>query len=206
MSAAPRRRSALAAPAASPAAIPDGRRARTVRTRAAILRALLERVRGGDLNPSAATIAKHAKISVRSIGQHFPTRAALFAAAAEAYLARPEPAEPAAEVEPADRLAAFLPTRTEELELSRPIRASAGLFAAEFPVVAQALTGNADRRRGQVRRVFAGEIAQGGADVEELLELVLGGRVWDALREQGASPERARALVARLVELVTRPR
>ena len=44
----------------------DGRRARTVRTRAAILQALLDRVRAGDINPTAATIAKHAKISVRS--------------------------------------------------------------------------------------------------------------------------------------------
>lgn len=180
----------------------DGRRARTVRTRAAILRALLECVRAGDINPSAATIAARAQISVRSIGQHFPTRAALFAAAAELYLARPDGAEPAAGTAPAQRVADFLPARAADLEGSRPIRASAALFATEFPVVAAAIAGNAARRRDQVRRVFAGEIARGGADVEDLLDLVLGGRVWDALREQGASVERSRALITRLVALL----
>lgn len=195
----PARRQPAAASASDPV---DGRRARTVRTRAAILAALLDRVRAGDPNPTAATIARHAGVSVRSIGQHFPTRAALFAAAAELYLARPEPPEPPAGADRAARLAAFVPVRADELERSRPIRASAALFAAEFPVVAAAIAGNAARRREQVRRVFADEIARGGADVEELLDLALGGRVWDALRERGLSTERTRALVAHLVERV----
>ncbi len=182
----------------------DGRRARTVRTRAAIVQALLDRVRAGDVNPTAATIAKHAKVSVRSIGQHFPTRASLFAAAAEAYLLRPDPPEPTPDVDPARRVAAFLPARAQELETSRPIRSSAARFAGDFPVVAAAIAGNAARRRGQVQRVFAAEIARGGDDVEELLDLVLGGRVWDALRERGTSVERSRALVAQLVALVLR--
>ena len=99
-------------------------------------------------------------------------------------------------------MGAFVPSRTAELERSRPIRASAALFAAEYPVVAEAIAGNARRRRAQVQRVFAREIAAGGDDALELLDLVLGGRVWDALREQGVSAERARALVTRLVELV----
>lgn len=189
-----------AAPAPDPAL--DGRRARTVRTRAAILEALLDRVRAGDINPSAATIARAAKISVRSIGQHFPTRAALFAAAAEVYLHRPDDAEPPASADRAERVGALVEARAAELERSRPIRASAALFAAEYPVVAEAIAGNARRRRGQVQRVFAREIAKGGADVEDLLDLVLGGRVWDALREQGVPADRARVLITRLVELV----
>ena len=57
----------------------DGRRARTVRTRAAILEALLALLRGGDINPTAAEIARKAGVSLRSIAQHFPRRGDLFA-------------------------------------------------------------------------------------------------------------------------------
>lgn len=190
-------------PAPSPDDAPlDGRRARTVRTRAAILAALLDLVRAGDINPSAAAIAKRARISVRSIGQHFPSRAELFAAASAAYLRRADPPEPDVTAALADRLAAFLAVRTRELETSRPIRASAALFAAEYPVVADAIAGNAARRREQVLRVFAPEVARGGPDTDELLDLVLGGRVWDALRERGLPADRCAALVARLARLV----
>ena len=46
----------------TPAAELDGRRARTVRTRAAILEAVLALLRGGDINPTAAEIARQAEI------------------------------------------------------------------------------------------------------------------------------------------------
>lgn len=180
----------------------DGRRARTIRTRAAILTALLDLVRDGDINPTAAAIAARAGISVRSIGQHFPSRAELFAAASAAYLRRADPPDPAVTAALADRLAAFVPTRARELETSRPIRASASLFAASYPVVADAIAGNAARRRDQVLRVFAPELARAAPDTDELLDLVLGGRVWDALRERGVSAERAQSLVSRLAHLV----
>ena len=51
----------------TPAAELDGRRARTVRTRAAILEAVLALLRGGDINPTAAEIARQAGVSLRSI-------------------------------------------------------------------------------------------------------------------------------------------
>jgi len=183
---------------ASAAAL-DGRRARTVRTRAAILEALLALVRAGDINPTAAEIARQAGVSLRSIAQHFPRRGELFAAAAALYQARPDSPEPAATLALAARLDAFLPERARELERSRPIRASAAQFAADYPVVAEAIAGNAARRRAQVARVFAPEVAD-RPDRLELVDLALGGRVWDALRERDLSTTRARALVRTLVE------
>ena len=132
----------------------DGRRARTTRTRDAIVGALLELVAGGEAAPTAAAIAARAKVSVRSIAVHFPTRAALFAAAAGRYHERPMPPEPPASAPVAQRLAALLTTRAVELEASRPIRAAAARLAGEFAVAAEALATSAQRRRDVVARVL----------------------------------------------------
>lgn len=179
----------------------DGRRARTVRTRASILEALLALVRAGAINPTAAEIARQADVSLRSISQHFPTRGELYGAAAALYQSRPDSPEPAATLPLRARLDAFVPVRAKELEASRPIRASAAQFAPEFPVVAAAISGNAARRRAQVARVFAPEVAAHD-DRLELLDLALGGPVWDALRTRGVALPRAQALVRRMVEAV----
>ncbi|HUQ02301.1 MAG TPA: hypothetical protein VM261_07370 [Kofleriaceae bacterium] len=180
-----------------PGARVDGRRARGERTRKAIVDAVLALVKAGDPAPTAAAIAGKAKVSVRSIAQHFPTRAALFAAASSSYHARPSPAEPTPSGSPAARLAALVAQRGDELERSRPVRASAARFADQFEVVAAAVAESAERRRGVVARVFAAETAH-DRELLELLDLVLGGRVWDALRERGIPHTRARALVERL--------
>jgi AcrR family transcriptional regulator len=169
-----------------------------VRTRAAILEAVLDLVRTGAINPTAAEIAARAKVSLRSIAQHFPSRGDLFAAAAARYQERPDSPEPPPELPLTERLDAFLPVRARELEASRPIRASAAQFAGSFPVVAEAVRGNAARRRAQVARVFAPELA-GRDDRLELVDLALGGRVWDALRERELSQAQAQALVRQIV-------
>lgn len=190
-----RPRTAGPATAPPPPAPVDGRRARTARTRDAIVGALLELVATGEAAPTAAAIAARAKVSVRSIAVHFPTRAALFAAAAGRYHERPMPPEPPVSAPVAQRLTALLATRAVELEASRPIRAAAARLAGEFPVAAAALATSAQRRRDVVARVFAPELAKGGGDLLEILDLLLGGRVWDALRERGLAIADVRRLV-----------
>lgn len=49
----------------------DGRRARGIKTRAAIVAALMDLVAGGDLSPTAQRVAAKAGVSVRSVYQHF---------------------------------------------------------------------------------------------------------------------------------------
>ncbi len=173
----------------------DGRRARTARTHAAIVDALLALIVSGQLAPTAAAIAAKAKVSLRSIAVHFPTRHLLFAAAASRYHERPPLPEPSPSLPVERRLAALQAIRAVELEASRPIRASAARLAGESVVAASALSISASRRRDVVARVFAPELARGGPDLLEILDLLLGGRVWDALRERGLPP----AEVSRLV-------
>jgi TetR/AcrR family transcriptional regulator of autoinduction and epiphytic fitness len=61
----------------------DGRRARGLRTRDAIISALLDLVAGGDIAPTAQRIADRAGVSVRSVYQHFADVEGLYADAAE---------------------------------------------------------------------------------------------------------------------------
>jgi len=53
------------------AAQSDGRRQRSQRSREKILRAYWELMLGGDMNPSAAAIAEHAGVGLRSVFRHF---------------------------------------------------------------------------------------------------------------------------------------
>jgi TetR/AcrR family transcriptional regulator of autoinduction and epiphytic fitness len=176
----------------------DGRRARTARTRAAILDAVLALIRAGAIHPTAADIAAQAKVSLRSIAQHFPTRVALFASAAERHGARPEVALPDPAMPLARRLRAFAAARATDLESTRLLRASAAQFVADYPVVAAAIVGNAATRRAQLERTFPRELSALAADDRELLDVALCGRMWDALRERGNSPARSLALMTRL--------
>ena len=105
------------------------------------------------------------------------------------------PPEPPASAPVGQRLTALLATRAVELEASRPIRAAAARLAGEFAVAAEALATSAQRRRDVVARVFAPELARGGSDLLEILDLLLGGRVWDALRERGLATTDVRRLV-----------
>ena len=49
----------------------DGRRQRSQRSREKILRAYWELMLGGDMDPSAAAIAEHAGVGLRSVFRHF---------------------------------------------------------------------------------------------------------------------------------------
>ena len=50
---------------------PDGRRQRSQRSREKILRAYWELMLNGDMDPSAAAIAEHAGVGLRSVFRHF---------------------------------------------------------------------------------------------------------------------------------------
>ena len=50
---------------------PDGRRQRSQRSREKILRAYWELMLAGDMSPSAAAIAEHAGVGLRSVFRHF---------------------------------------------------------------------------------------------------------------------------------------
>lgn len=186
----------------------DGRRLRTERTRAAILGALLELVRGGVVTPTAPQIAAKAGVALRSIAQHFPSREALFAAAAAAYRdAAPRTGEVDPSLPLAERIEAFAARRAEVLETTAPYRLTATIMAAQSPAVHEGLRAAARLRRHEVAAVFAPELdrhARGArADLLDVLDAAASGRTWDALRDDmQLAPKSAQARMAFLIRAV----
>lgn len=70
-------------PSAPKAARVDGRVARSQRTRAAVLDALIALLEEGHFKPPAKVIAERSGVSTRSIFQHFPDLETLFSAAVQ---------------------------------------------------------------------------------------------------------------------------
>ncbi|MBS2031786.1 MAG: TetR family transcriptional regulator [Deltaproteobacteria bacterium] len=186
----------------------DGRRARSLRTRRAIVDALLDLVEDGELEPTAAQIAARAGIAVRSIGQHFASREQLFLAAVEAHTKRvaPTPISVPPTMPLRERIAIFAEVRGRELEATAPIRrASAFLDSAPRPARAASAIGRATdaawaRRRGELAHVFARELkaADDRKALLDALDLLAHGRTWDTLRHAlRLSPAEATAMLRR---------
>jgi AcrR family transcriptional regulator len=184
---------------------PDGRRQRTLRTKAAILDALIELVGEGVMRPTARQIASRSGVAMRSIGQHFASREQLLAAAAMQLGTRIERGEPVdASLPLAARIPAFVRSRAIFLEASRAFRLASIAFAPESPTVAQALDAFTKARRADVGRVFAAELSKLASDERAVLfdaiDLAVSGRSWDHFRETlGLSSEQARTRVELIV-------
>ena len=179
----------------------DGRRARAVRTKSAIVGALLDLVREGSLAPTAKQIAARAGVAVRSIGQHFPSRENLFVAAAaeHARRGRESSREPVPITGPlATRVERFVDARAAELEETSALRRAASVITRS-KTVTTAMARAAEERRKVAAAVFAAEIGD-DAVVLDALEVASGGRAWDQLRvEMKLSVANAKRVMKRTV-------
>ena len=122
----------------SDASTTDGRSLRAVRTREAVVEALLTLNDEGNLRPTAREIADRAGVSLRSVYVHFEDLEDLFSAAAAKQferlmaLYRPLPHDGPL----ADRLAAFVAQRTRIMEAAAPVHRAALLQEPFSPALA----------------------------------------------------------------------
>lgn len=172
----------------------DGRTARAIRTRDAIVEACLDLVDDGDLRPTGPRIAERAGVSVRSIFQHFDDLDALFAAVGTkvrdrlADVVRPIDVEAPID----DRIAALVAQRAAVLESITPVLRAALVHAAGSAVIKETFERGHGSFRSQVRHTFEAELA--GADEPEVLGdalvVALSWSTWELLRTaQGRSIE-----------------
>jgi AcrR family transcriptional regulator len=183
----------------------DGRTARAVRTKDAIVDATLALIDEGDLRPTGPRIAERAGVSVRSIFQHFDDLDALFSAVGERVVVRIaalihaiDPADPLPE-----RTEAFLAQRSMVMESLTPVLRAALVHAASSTVIRSQFENGHQFLVAQIDEVFAPEIAAAGDQGRVLrdgLVVALSWSSWDLLRgAQGRSVEEAREVAASIV-------
>ncbi|MCU1452743.1 MAG: TetR family transcriptional regulator [Acidimicrobiales bacterium] len=183
----------------------DGRTARAVRTREAIVDACISLIDDGDLRPTAPRIAARAAVSVRSVFQHFVDLETLFAAVGERVAERLTglivPIDPARSLD--ERITALVRQRSLLLEVVTPVRRAALVHAVGSPEINRRFQEGHDFLRAEVATVFGAEISAAGAagaDLLDVLDVALAWSTWDTLRAlDHRSETEARALVERMV-------
>jgi TetR/AcrR family transcriptional regulator, regulator of autoinduction and epiphytic fitness len=168
----------------------DGRIARSHRTRAAIVEALIGLLEEGNPQPTVEEIAARASVAPRTVFQHYPDREALFAAVSEhreAHLAALMGAiDPDAPLE--RRIAEVVAQRARVFEWIAAVRRAALLMEPFSDSVHSSLEGFRAAKRAELLRVFAAEVAACDDGDREALCAALGAvgswSHWDALRTQ----------------------
>lgn len=166
----------------------DGRTARAVRTRRAIVDALLELIEEGDLRASPERIVERAGVSLRTLWTQFRDLEGLYAATNARLVQLQEERYQPLPLDAAltDRVVAFCDQRAQMLEIVAPAARAAQL---RLPYSAQLRRNNAfhqARMREEIEQVFARELADAAAERDQLLwalQLVTGWPAWCLLRD-----------------------
>ena len=182
----------------------DGRRRRSLDSRARIVAAMLELTREGSIPPSAEQVAARAGVGLRSVFRHFQDMESLYRE-----MARPIEAElrafgrrPFKGATWQERVIELIGRRSAGFEVVAPfrrasdaLRHNSAVLQAEHRTMTMAL-----------RTILRGLIPKGAVDAPtfETLELLLSFEAWSRLRrEQGLSARRAaEVLRAGLIRLL----
>jgi AcrR family transcriptional regulator len=180
----------------------DGRIARSQRTRAGIVEALMDLLHEGNVQPTVEEIAARAGVAPRTVFQHYAHREALFAAVTERQVERIRPLMQPIEADGPfeERLDAVVAQRAAVYELIAPVRRAALLMEPFSEHTHGAVAGFRELKRRDLVRIFEAELAERPANRRPLLEAALGASAswsaWDALRtQQGLDPEQAAAVM-----------
>jgi TetR/AcrR family transcriptional regulator of autoinduction and epiphytic fitness len=189
----------------APAEPVDGRTARAVRTRGAIVDATLALLASGDVRPCAPRIAEKAEVSVRSVFQHFDDLETLYAAVGArvteqlAELVRPVDMA----LGPAERVVAFCQQRGRINEALTPTLRAAVVHAPGSPTINSQFQAGHDFVAARLAEAFAPELDRAGDRRELVLDsLVAVGSwsTWNSIRTLGSrGPAEAELVVANLV-------
>ncbi len=165
----------------------DGRALRSLRTREAIVDATIGLLEEGDLRPTAPRVADRAKVSVRSVFQHFDDLETLHASVAErlvdrvAVLLVPVPADLPLD----ERLDRFVHQRALLLEAVTPIRRAADVHGPFSTEITARLRDGQAFLRDEVVRTFGPELdlaGKGRDDLLDCLDAALSWATWEGLR------------------------
>jgi AcrR family transcriptional regulator len=183
----------------------DGRRQRALRSREAVVEAMLDLIREHGEAPAAQAVADRAGVSLRTVFRHFDDVDNLFAAAVAHQVQRigglfdPLPATGSRQ----ERIDALVLRRRELFEHVAPIRRVVR-GRDDHPVITEWLGRSHDMLRGQTTTQFQPELAELSSRQRRLLVEALDAATafptWDALRrDQRLDAETATAVVTLMV-------
>jgi TetR/AcrR family transcriptional regulator, regulator of autoinduction and epiphytic fitness len=212
-------------PSVAPRSVPtDGRAARALRTREAIVDACIAMVEEGDLRPTAPRLAERAGVSVRSVFQHFDDLPSLHIAVTQRIAERMSALlVPPDTTVPLDRrIERFVEHRASLLEAATPFRRAAQVHGPFSPEIRAAITQAAAYLHHEVEATFAPELGAGGpgaggpgaggpadrdrSDLLEALAAAASWPCWDVLRTEHEVPsDQARAVMVRTLRALLAP-
>ncbi len=191
----------------------DGRRARGLRNREAVVDAILELLSEGNNNPTAREIADRAEVSLRSVFRHFEDLDSLFLAAIERQASRTahlyEPPPTTGDV--ATRINALVNRRRKLYDAIFDVRRGWMLRYYDHPSVSQILDELYQGLHAQVATLFAEDLDdldhQQRREVVDAIDAAVSFDTWAHLRShRGLSSARAAAVARRTVTaLLTQP-
>jgi AcrR family transcriptional regulator len=171
------------------AGVPDGRSARSAKTREAIADSLLDLLTEGNLQPTAREIAARAQVSLRSVYVHFDDLEDLYCVVATRQFARVAPMlDPVPTDGPVrDRAEALVRRRIRLYSHFGAVGRATERQAPFSPTLGRIVRDARERSRREVERVFATELAaldeMRRARALAILDVLTGGRAWETLRE-----------------------
>ncbi len=179
----------------------DGRRARGIRTRDAIVSALMDLIAGGDIAPTAQRIADRAGVSVRSVYQHFTDVEGLYAdASARTFdwvLSVTKEIDPGWPLK--RRIDEFAMTRAATLEMLTPFSRAARLIEPSSAAIRQNRLVMQRWGRDRIARIFAAELEklEGTARSSMLaaMDTMSSAEAWEHLRSSGHSVKSSRQVM-----------
>lgn len=193
--------------------VEDGRRARSERTRTAIVDALLSLLEEGVVHPGAERLAERAGVSRRAIFHHFRDLEDLLATAGDRQMERVVPtlSPLPREGSTAARIEAFVAQRCRLLERIAPVRRAALLVEPLSPVVGTRLAAVRRRGRRAVEEVFAPELAavpaEERAELAAALSMASSFSAWESIHtHQGLSADQTARVMKRAITALLAPR
>jgi AcrR family transcriptional regulator len=185
----------------------DGRRARSERSREAVVEAILDLFGDGVERPTVEQVAERAGVSRRSVFRHFEDLQALNAAAVQRHLHRLAPAlaPPASGGGRSERVARLAAHRARLYEEMTPVRQVSERLRGRSELITTTLEQGRTYLRGQLEVLFAGELGRLSPPArDELLdglEVATSWSTWHVLRsQQRCSADRAERVLAQLAE------
>jgi TetR/AcrR family transcriptional regulator of autoinduction and epiphytic fitness len=160
----------------------DGRTARAIRTRRAVVDALLALLAEGEPKPSGERIAERAGVSLRALWANFADMETLYASAGQRQLERQ--AELARRISPrlplSQRVTALARQRAQVLEFLAPVARAAQLREPFSPQLRANRARQYQIARDELAQLFAAELTAAGDDAEELLNALTAASTWPA--------------------------